>query len=652
MDDLLEQFVIEGRELVLRASEDLLALEEQPDDLAAIDSAFRSVHTLKGSVGLFDFAPFAAMLRAAEDLLGAVRDGDLALDESVVGYLFGCINQTERWLDAIASTGRLPADAEDEGGTLTTALSAALARSAPDASPRADTSLSANDDWIDRLLARSATLPVGDAGVLVAIHYTPDPDCFFRGDDPVAIVKKTPGLAGLRISSREPWESGPNYDPFTCNLVIDALSTAPKTEVATAYRFVADQVRIVEISRRSATSPPAAALEFPGRTLRIDPLRIDALADIVDELIIAKNGLSQLAAEAESGAMGQALALSIRDSQTRIGRLLTGLHNAVTNVRLVSLNTVLRRLPRMARDIAGKLGKNVDFFLQCDDVEADKSIADGLFEPLLHIVRNAIDHGVEAPARRVEVGKPARGAVRLSVWRAGDQIIIEVIDDGQGIDTARIREVARERSIMPKEAIDALSDEEAIDFVFAPGFSTAAAVSDISGRGVGMDAVRAAVNRLGGRVSVDSAPGKGTTVRLTLPLVLVMTQVTVVASGGQRFGVPMDAVVEIARVASDRIVPIREGRAFVLRDRVVPLFNLADLLGQDAAPRVGGDIKVLIVRTADDVAGVAVDQFVDRMDILLRPMKGLLAGMRGIAGTTLLGEGSVLMVLDLPGLIG
>ena len=650
MDELLEQFLIEGRELVLRANDDLVALEAHPDDSAAIDSAFRAVHTLKGSVGLFDFAPFAAMLHAAEDLLDAVRNGDFAADQAVLKSLLACISQTERWLDAIAATGNLPADAKSSGGALTNALHAALTQRAPNLNPSSDSSVGSDAEWIDRLLERART-PPGYAGALIAIRYIPDSGCFFRGDDPVAIAKQTPGLVGLRISAREQWAPDADYDPFACNLVIDALSTAPKGDVRAAYRFVADQVQFVAASHRAGRrAADAGGLRQPDASNR---RRKDRRAGrIVDELIVAKNGLSQLAEEADGGAAGQAMARSIIEKQTDIGRLLANLHRAVTRVRLVPLAPVLRRLSRLAGDIADKLGKDVAFSLQIEDPEVDKSIADGISEPLLHIVRNAIDHGVETPARRIEAGKPSRGNVRLTARRMSDQIIIEIADDGQGVDPARIRQAARERAVLSPEAIDALSDEEAIDLIFQPGFSTAAAVSDISGRGVGMDAVRAAVNRLGGRVFINSAPGSGATVRLILPLALIMTQVAVVASAGETFGVPMDAVVEIAHVASDRIVQIREKRAFVLRDRVVPLFNLSELLGQDAAPCSEGDVKVIVVQTGDDLAGVAVDRLLDRMDVLSRPMKGLLAGMRGVAGTTLLGEGSVLMILDLPELIG
>jgi two-component system, chemotaxis family, sensor kinase CheA len=652
MDELLEQFLIEGRELVARANDDLLALEGHPDDPATIDSAFRAVHTLKGSIGLFDFAPFGAMLHAAEDLLDVLRNGGFALDSAVLRPLLACISQMERWLDAIASTGNLPTDAEASGGSVTHALRAALPQHKPVSTAPENSSPRTKDEWVDELLDRSMT-PAGYAGALVAIRYVPDAGCFFRGEDPLAIVKETPALAGLRISAREPWLHGASYDPFACNLTIDVLSTAPVHEVRSAYRLAADQVEIVEVAQPKVTSEPAANAGSVSRTLRIDVEKLDALADIIDELIVAKNSLSELAAEAESGVAGQALARGILENQIHVGRLLASLHSAVTRVRLVSLTPVLLRLPRLARDIAGKLGKDVDFSMQCEDVEVDKSIADGISDPLLHILRNAIDHGVESAERRTEIGKPSRGNVRLVVRRIGDNVIVEVSDDGPGLDSARIRQVARDRAVISHEAVDALSDAEAVDLIFAPGFSTAATVSDISGRGVGMDAVRVGVNRLGGRVAVDSTPGLGATVRLTLPLAVVMAQVAIVTSAGEKFGVVMDAVAEITLVSGDRIVQIREGRAFVLRDRVIPLFHLSDLLGQNGgAARPEGDIKVIVIQARDGLTGVAVDGFADRLDILLRPIKGLLAGMRGVAGTTLLGDGSVLIILDLPELIG
>jgi two-component system chemotaxis sensor kinase CheA len=279
-------------------------------------------------------------------------------------------------------------------------------------------------------------------------------------------------------------------------------------------------------------------------------------------------------------------------------------------------------------------------------------VVEGLFEPLLHVIRNAVDHGAEPECERLKAGKDARARVTLRARRDGDRVIIEVDDDGRGIDPARIREVARERGLLPDQHIDGMSDAEALDLIFAPGFSTASEVTDLSGRGVGMDAVRTAIEKMGGRVGIESAQGRGTTIRLSLPLTVVMTKVMTVRVGSELYGVPMDGIVETAFVPFERIIPIRDAQAFVLRDRTLPLIWLADLLSIHVAKADGIGAKVLVMPVGKDLVGIAIDGFAERMDVLMRPMSGLLAGMPGVMGTTLLGDGSVLMILDIPELIG
>jgi two-component system chemotaxis sensor kinase CheA len=302
--------------------------------------------------------------------------------------------------------------------------------------------------------------------------------------------------------------------------------------------------------------------------------------------------------------------------------------------------------------MASQLGKSIDFSMEGEDVEADKSVVEGLFEPLLHVIRNAVDHGAEPEHLRLEAGKPAMARIVLKARRDGDRVEVEVEDDGRGIDPAKIRRVALERGLASTDDLDRMSDADAIDLIFAPGFSTASEVTDLSGRGVGMDAVRSAVERVGGQTSVRSRRGYGTTVRLSLPLTLVMTGVMAVNVGQEFYAIPLDGVVETAFVPSSRILPVQDAEAFVLRGRTLPLVRLADLLEIPRTPETGPGTKVVVMMVGDERVGIAVDGFAQRMDVLMRPMAGILAGMPGVMGTTLLGDGSVLMILNIPELIG
>ena len=634
-DELMTQFLIEGRELVSSAELDLAILSRRPSDAAALDGCFRAIHTLKGSTGLFDLMPMEAMLHAAEDLLASLRTERTGAAEDFEALL-SVVDQVGRWLDALERTGLLPADAKPIGEVEERRLRELIDADEAPASAR-DV---APTTW---------RVPPEFKGLgAVAIRYTPRADSYFSGDDPVAIVAAAPQIASLKLSSREPWGVLGDYDPYACNLVIEAVSKAGRAEIEAAFRFVADQIELVEIE----TLEPIARIEGEGarRTLRIDAERIDHLADLADDLIIAKNGLADLAVQVEQLIGGQALSQALRGRQAQLDRLVGDLHATVGKVRLVPLGAMFARFPRLVREIARSLSKAVILETAGGEVEVDKAIVDGLFEPLLHVLRNALDHGVEAADLRQAAGKSDVAVIRLMARADGDQVVIEVSDDGAGVDPARVRAVAVRRGILTQEAADILEDRAAVDLIFTPGFSTAAEVTAVSGRGVGMDVVRDAATRLGGKVAVESARGQGATVRFVLPVTMVLTKVMIVSCGTERYGLALDAVVEITRVSADRVVPVRAGRAFLLRDQAMPLVNLDALVGAAAGEEKRVE-RVVVARVQGELVGFAVDAIVDRMDAAVRPMTGLLAGAPGVVGTTLLSDGAVLMVLDLAELI-
>jgi two-component system chemotaxis sensor kinase CheA len=309
---------------------------------------------------------------------------------------------------------------------------------------------------------------------------------------------------------------------------------------------------------------------------------------------------------------------------------------------------VFRSFPRLVRDMSQRLSKDVTLVTQGESTESDKTIVDLLFEPLMHLVRNALDHGIETPEQRRAAGKPEGATVVLQASRTGDRFVVNVSDDGRGIDPAAVRRKAEERRLLPADELAALSDEQAIELIFVAGFSTAPEVSDISGRGVGMDVVRATIERIGGRVSLKSRLGAGTTVSLDLPTNIAMSRLMVVEAGGQVFGLPMETVSETLRLTPDRITRIKNNDGFVLHDRVVPICSLAELMR--LPPKKTSDTYVRLVVVAEAggrIAAFEVDAIRDRLEVVLKPMQGLLANARGYVGTTLLGDGGVLLVLDL-----
>lgn len=638
MDELLTQFLIESRELIAQAEGDLGRLSAAPNDMATIDSLLRAIHTLKGSVMLFDMVPAERALHAAEDVLTATRKVKAQLPAETLDALLACVDQTDRWIDELERDGRIADGASDRAARLIAQLGGIEA-----VAPLQVSGDIAGGAWVDGL--RQYVVD----GALIAFRYTPDADCFFRGDDPLAIAGAVPGLCHLTVVPRNGWPQIDEWDPFRCHAVLEGLSTASVEEVRGAFRLVSDQVMFGQIAAGEGSGDASTGSAVDGqKTVRVDGSRLEALAADVGELVIAANGLTHVTRLAAR--IDPALAEALRAVQGDVDRVVGRLHHSVARLRLVPLAPVMRRLPRLVREIAETLGKSVRFTLRGEATEVDKQIADSLFEPLLHLVRNALDHGLEMPAARAAAGKVAEGRLAIDIGRQGDEVVIRIEDDGAGIDPAIVRGLAVERGVVTAENAATLSDGQLLRLILAPGFSTAAQVTDLSGRGVGMDAVQTAVDRLRGHIAIDSVVGQGTRIALHLPLDAITTRLLIVHAGQDRYGVRLDQIVETARVADTDLHAIGHGRACVLRDRTVPVLDLAVLLGGDAT--TGTAARLLVTETAGEPVAVRVGAFDRRIDALVREKSGLLKALPGVSGTTLLGDGEVLLVLDLPELVG
>lgn len=408
-----------------------------------------------------------------------------------------------------------------------------------------------------------------------------------------------------------------------------------------------------------AVAEPAAA---PGRrALRVEAERMDALMALVAELVVAKGRLPYLAREAQEGRPQDALAQGIKEVQAQLDGIAGALQEAVLRLRTLPLARVFDPLPRLVRDTARRLGKEVELRLGGGETEADKDILDILGEPLLHLVRNSLDHGVETPERRAAAGKPSTAEIRVQAFQDRDGVVVEVADDGAGIDPGRVRRKAAELGLIAAERAAALTDAEAVRLVLLPGLSTAAGVSDLSGRGVGMDAVRTAVERAGGRVEIASTPGTGTAVRLVLPLTMMITRVMVVEVAGNLYGLPVTLVGGMVRVPPDAVRRVKHAESVVLNDTVLPLVRLRRRLGLPEGPSEGGGAggggtgggagrrgeAVLVADLGGQRVGLVVDGFRERADVVLKPMAGVLARLRGYSGTAVLGDGRLLLVLNL-----
>jgi two-component system chemotaxis sensor kinase CheA len=373
--------------------------------------------------------------------------------------------------------------------------------------------------------------------------------------------------------------------------------------------------------------------------------------NLVGELVVAKNSLPFLSRRADEHYGARALAREIKDEYGIIDRITQELQSAVMAVRMMPVGQVFQRFPRFVRDLARKLGKQVDLVIGGEETEADKNVIESLFDPLMHMVRNSLDHGIEPPAERLAAGKPETATLQLLARQDGDQVVIEIIDDGRGINPAVIRQKAYESGLIDEHKLSAMDDHDAQMLIFAAGFSTAATISDVSGRGVGMDVVRAAVEKAGGKIALASTLGKGTTLRLNLPLSMAVTRVMTVVQDGWLFGIPMDMVLETVKLPRADVSRIKNAEAFLLRDRIVPLQHLSKLLELAPSAEPSDEISVLVARAGGQVFGLGISAFGEVIEVILKPMDGILSRITGYSGTCLLGDGKVMLVLDLKALL-
>jgi two-component system, chemotaxis family, sensor kinase CheA len=454
------------------------------------------------------------------------------------------------------------------------------------------------------------------------------------------------------------WREGaapaPAADPAPLVVSTEAAESPATSPFAVAS---ADSVPVPTVGRRALDDPASGSEPKFGRraedaqvakVLKVDQAKVDQLMNLIGEMVVAKNSLPYLARRAEKRFNVPELGREIKAQYAVINRIAEEMQDAIMQVRMTPVSFVFQRFPRLVRDISRKLGKEVELVLEGEDTEADKNIIEALADPLVHIVRNSLDHGLELPEQRLAAGKPSLGRLLIRAAQESDRVLIEIIDDGRGIDPAVIKRKAYEKGVIDEATLERIGDQEAINLVFGAGFSTAEVVSDLSGRGVGMDVVRSAIDKVGGTVALTSTTGKGTTLRLSLPLSMAVSNVMIIESDRQIFGVPMDMVVETVRLPRANIHTIKRQQTIVLRGRIVPLVAFNDLLGVAAAPAANADdeLAALVVRDGGEQVGLLVDDFREVVDVILKPLPGELARLTCYAGTALLGDGTVLMVLN------
>lgn len=1002
MNPLLQQFITEARDLLEEAASGLLALETSPNDMDGVNAVFRAAHTLKGSTGLFDVLPMTHVVHAAEDILDAVKAGQVSIDSNLIDMLLDAFDQVGIWIDELENAEQLSKEAAHTGKEMSSKLRAwlvqARAGDSSDMLVQENMALSSQAEerevvqqLVDMTPARKAIawlsclspavrLQAYQQGIaghkVVAIAYTPEPECYFKGEDPFGLVLQIPGLIGLSVDNAHAVKVDAELDVYQANIQLYAVASADVGDIEHLFRYVSEQVMIevplpeewlipfgnqdndsilldiseqmqryieaqdidglvtainaaknivpagswaantfelmalvintagnhklawlhvlvkclvtgdqpdwlsvsshvntatlaeegmaviqsldevdreslsivmglqanilrlpiahelylgriasigkvienvlhrfghnallvqwlavvnkskisnnsegmlawleqsslalvepnslsnksntrvssfnrdaalalVDIQRqvlaqsqpeevillgrlRSVKTVLTSVLTLIGRkdllsalneavdasaqvmsvselvafidrldltvqpiqssalqastrpvhrgdpallaahapsgkvgasdtsetatvhgdgiakTLRVEQASIDKLGDLIGELVVAKNAMPYLAQRAEREFAVPELAKLLKEQFNVVDRLTQELQSTIMKVQMLPVSQIFQRFPRLVRDISRKLGKKINLVVEGEETQADKTVIEVMSDPMIHMVRNSLDHGIESPEERLAAGKSETGTIKLKAFQEGDSVIIEIQDDGRGVNPARVKQKALEKGLITEEQAESITDQEAVYLIFQPGFSTNDEVTDLSGRGVGMDVVRSTIERIGGTLRVHSEVGKGTIIRLSLPLSMAVSHVMEIELAHQVFGVPMDIVVETARLTPDRIKTIKQRETFIWRSRLVPLVRLRDVMQFPAGgTKAGGVESVLVVRRDGSLIGLVVDDFRSKSEVIMKPLEGPLSGIPIYAGSALLGDGSVMLVLNIGGI--
>lgn len=574
-DDIAADFIIEAQEILDRLGEQLVSLEQAPEDSGQLNAVFRGFHTLKGGAGFLAINAMVELCHAAEETLGMARAGQATLQARHFDAAQQSLDYLQSMLDAFGS-GQEP--------------------------PRAPAELIAQFD------------AHGDAAPAPAKSTAPAP----------VAVPATAAAAGDLISDDE-------FEALLDQLHGDAPPTATPQALQPAPRAPS--------AAPKAAAAPAKAGE-PETTVRVDTKRLDAIVNLIGELVLSRNRLKTLRVRLRDEELDRAVS-SLDIATAR-------LQSAVMRTRMQPVGKVFSRFPKVARDVARSLNKEVELELIGADTELDRNLVEALADPLVHLVRNAIDHGIEAPALREATGKPRGGHVRLSAQQEGDYVSIEVQDDGAGIDPERLRAKAREKGLIDPEAAARLSTEECLHLVFLPGFSTKAEVTDISGRGVGMDVVQSRIRELSGQIQIQSELGRGSRFLIRVPLTLAILPTLLVQAGDTVYALPLARVVEVLH-APRRSLGWFDGRAVLDRQsHTLPLVDLRQWLNIDA-PQLPL-LTVVVLQAGESRMGLVVDQVRGREEVVIKPLPRSLRGLPGYAGATLIGDGRLALILDVDGL--
>ncbi len=682
----LEIFIEETKEHLQSLNEQLLILEKEPENSDTINEIFRAAHSMKGMAGTMGYKKMQRLTHEMENVFSEIRNGKLKVNANLVDLLFQGLDNLSKYLDNIIASGD---EGNDDNENLPEQLNAFItsaegkkenakpAENSTAAAVQTAVESTAKDKYSEMKVAEHEKRAIEKAyeigknvyGITIYINES----CILKAARAFLVFKTLEEYGDVIKSSPEVQDIEDEKFNFDFSIffitqessdkikrVILNVSEIADVEIGVIENTKSEDSVAVSEAKKENTAETSAKSQTAGnkpnqttikpvvnRSVRVDIEKLDNLMNSVSELIIAKNGLVSISSS-ETELQNQP---GFNEQIEYLERITTELHQSVMKVRMVPIESVVNKFPRMIRDLSKKLDKKMELFMSGEDTELDRTVVDEIGDPLQHLLRNSADHGLEKNADRVAAGKPEVGSIFLNAYQEGNNVVIEVRDDGAGINTEKVKKKAIEKNLITEDQAEILNDKEIIDLLFRPGFSTADVISDVSGRGVGLDVVKTKIEALGGDIEAKTAKGEGSSFIIRLPLTLAIIQALMVELGSEKYAIPLGSIQTIEDIAISDIKYVQSKQVINLRGVVIPLINLDDVLDISKSEKNEDSITVVIVRKGDKQAGLIVDSLIGQLEIVIKSIGKYINNSKMISGATILGDGEIALILDVNALL-
>lgn len=627
MQEILEDFLVEAFELIEQIDHDLVELEANPEDLELLNRIFRVAHTVKGSSSFLNFDVLTKLTHHMEDVLNKARHGELKITPDIMDVVLESVDMMKALLRSIRERGN-----DTDAGVSITDICHRLTAINEGRDPNADENRQAQPQ------EETQSKPQEDSQPEPQSAMDQEPEVDVNSLSEAEVEAEIERLLKVRKA-----EDQARRDKQKQNSEQSAVQT-PESTPAPAPTPAAKPAPKKE--SKESNAPAHSSASAVEQTIRVEVKRLDNLMNLIGELVLGKNRLLKIYDDVEERYEGEKFLEELNQVVSALSLVTTDIQLAVMKTRMLPIAKVFNKFPRMVRDLSRELGKQIDLEISGEETELDKSIVEEIGDPLVHIIRNSCDHGVESPKERLAAGKPEKGIIQLKAYNEGNHIVVEIVDDGKGIDALAVKMKALERGLITEREVDSMSDKEAYSLIFKPGFSMAKQVTNVSGRGVGMDVVKTNIEKLNGIIDIDSEVGKGTIIKLKIPLTLAIIQSLLVGSQEEFYAIPLASVKETVRVPVDNIYTIEGKNVLRLRDEVLSLVRLSDLFGVKQVFESGDQTYVVVINVADSKLGIIVDSLIGQEEIVIKSLGNYLQNIRGIAGGTIRGDGKVTLIVD------